>query len=63
MRELLDRQSQRCITILDIFLAQKGWITIPELSEHVGAGARTISNDLDLIKEQWGEQLGFQVST
>lgn len=63
MRELLDRSSQRYVAILDIFLSQEGWITIPELSSRIGAGTRTISDDLDLIKDQWGEQLGFEVST
>lgn len=63
MRKLLDRSSQRIISILDILVTQENWITIGELSERVDASARTIGDDIGTIKKRWGTDLNIEVST
>ncbi len=62
MRRLMDAPSQRAIHILEKLADRKGWITIAELSDEVGASTRTIEKDLSMLRKRWGDNLQLEIS-
>lgn len=62
LRELLDASSQRIIRILEALAVREGWTTLSDLSSAVGAGSRTVAEDIAELRRRWGTSLQMEVS-
>ncbi|QIL46348.1 HTH domain-containing protein [Vagococcus coleopterorum] len=62
MRDLLDTTTKRRLAILEELNLRAGWISSNELAEHNNASLRTISNDINYLKEQGAKYFQIEIS-
>ena len=62
LRSVLDSPSQRQIKIIEILSEANEWVTTGKLALDLGVAAKTITDDVKIIREEWGEELKIESS-
>lgn len=62
MREILHKADQRSILIIEKLIKEKSWITVKGLAESLDSSIKTVTDDLDNIKNNWNHMLGMETS-
>lgn len=62
MRSVLDAPSQRKIKIIEMLTMADDWVTIGSLAKSLGVATKTINDDINIIRENWGEELNIESS-
>jgi hypothetical protein len=62
LRHLLDKSSQRMLSLIELLVSQDNWITISHLAKAAGASGRTVSDDITKLKDRWDHLFDVEVS-
>lgn len=62
MRFILEEKEERLLSLIDVLLLQAGWITMNDLSLVLKVSKRTISSDLDRLREHYREYITLDIS-
>lgn len=62
MRFILEEKEERLLSLIDVLLLQAGWITMNDLSLVLKVSKRTISSDLDRLREHYSEYVTLDIS-